>query len=169
MLTMARQEKYTLQSQLRDSKTAVKRLEMKQKKMEVQHEIDMKRNAQLIKNKQKMKFMAKGAALEEAFKKELTQIKFQFQESRLLHHKKDKLITKFGGFLLRQESQNIQLRTELLMNDHPRWQLIPTFEFISIIDLSKLVRALQKREQPSLFKDRPLEDDEELERLLDQK
>jgi len=72
MLTMARQEKYTLQSQLRDSKTAVKRLEMKQKKMEVQHEIDMKRNAQLIKNKQKMKFMAKGTALEEAFKKELT-------------------------------------------------------------------------------------------------
>lgn len=47
--------------------------------------------------------MKKGVALEEAFKKELTEIKRQYNESMDLHYKKDRLINKFGGFLLKQE------------------------------------------------------------------
>ena len=53
------------------------------------------------------------------------------------------VIERFTDMILRQEAQNIQLRTELLMFDHPRWQLIPTFEFISIIDFHMLSSLLK--------------------------
>lgn len=53
--------------------------------------------------------------------------------------------------ILRQEAQNVQLRTELLMFDHPRWQLIPTFEFISIIDFHHLTSLLKKRLELPLY------------------
>ena len=31
--------------------------------------------------------------------------------------------------------------------DHPRWQLIPSFEIITIIDLSKLIKLIRGREK----------------------
>ena len=69
--------------------------------------------------------------------------------------------------MAKQEQQNVALRTELLMADHPRWRLIPSFEFISVIDLSRLCKIIQQDLHPRLFGAKPLEDDEELEKLYD--
>lgn len=49
MVTKARKEKDEIEAKLIVTKLAVKRLEMKIRKTEVQHKIDMDRNAQLIK------------------------------------------------------------------------------------------------------------------------
>jgi hypothetical protein len=37
------------------------------------------------------------------------------------------------------------------MFDHPRWQLIPTFEFISVIDFHHLTSLLKKRLELPLY------------------
>jgi hypothetical protein len=89
-----------------------------------------------------MKFVKKGAILEQTFINEVNEVRQQFIESRQQIAMKDKLIYRLGGLMQKQEEQNITLRTELMMNDHPRWRLIPTIEYMSIIDLSKLVNHI---------------------------
>jgi len=101
LLNTARAEKYNFQAQSREAKAEQKRLELKIKKIEVQHDVDKKRHAQAIKNKEKMKFMQKGLALETAFKEELNHIREQYLDSKLLHSKKDQLIARLGLVILK--------------------------------------------------------------------
>lgn len=62
------------------------------------------------------------------------------------------------------------------MANHPRWRLISTLEFITVIDLAKLMRILEQsftgtRRQNScdVFAMRALEDEERLDDLHDKK
>ena len=45
---------------------------------------------------------------------------------------------------------------------HPRWKLIPTFEFITIIDLAKLVHLIQDKYYPHLVEYTPESKEKEL-------
>ena len=56
-----------------------------------------------------------------------------------------------------------------MISNHPRWRLIPSFEFIGIVDLAKLTSIIQKHMHPRLFECRPLEDEEKLDYLYDDK
>ncbi len=136
---------------------------MLNKKIELQKEIEKKRHAEMVRTKEKMKFMNKGKLLQEAFKQEKEWVRLQYDDIAQTVHSQEGLITRFADLVYRQEAQNIQLRTELLMNDHPRWQLIPTFEFITITDFNLLVNFLQKRlNAQSLFELRHKESDQQL-------
>lgn len=64
MLRTARADKYQALADLRMARHQTKGLEVKIKKMEMQFEVDKKRMAHTIKQKQKLKFMRKGVLLE---------------------------------------------------------------------------------------------------------
>lgn len=57
------------------------------------------------------------------------------------------------------------------MYSHPRWQLIPTYEVISIIDLAKLIKLLQEKlHQPSSIGNcNPLTNEHELDKILEKR
>ncbi|TNV73265.1 hypothetical protein FGO68_gene13128 [Halteria grandinella] len=116
-----------------------------------------------------MKFVKKGAILEQTFTTEVQEVKEQYEHTRHQLDVKDRLIYRMGVLMARQEQQNITLRTEQLMNNHPRWRLIPTIEYISVVDLSKLVTHIQRHFYPALFAARPLEDEDKLEQIYDEK
>ena len=43
------------------------------------------------------------------------------------------------GMVRDVEIQNVALRHELSRYDHPRWKLIPSFEFITVLDCSQII------------------------------
>lgn len=98
-----------------------------------------------------MKFMNKGRLLEESFTAEREQLRLQYELLAERCERQQGVITRFSDMILRQEAQNLQLRTELLMFDHPRWQLIPTIEFISVIDFHNLTSLIKQRLEIPLY------------------
>lgn len=55
------------------------------------------------------------------------------------------------------------------MSAHPRWRLISTFEVITVVDLAKLCSIIQKNFHPSIYQARPLEDEEKLDQMHEDK
>eukprot|EP00347_Sterkiella_histriomuscorum_P019529 403341284 len=143
-------EKDNAEINLRKEKLEKQRFEGKIKKMENAHDIEKRNLKTRVKNKAKDKYNFRLNELQKKFKAEIENLIEQFNESRTQLIKRDFLIKKLLNMIALQEQQNVQFRSELCISEHPRWQIIPSFEMITIIDLSKLIHLIQDKYHPPI-------------------
>ncbi|CDW71143.1 UNKNOWN [Stylonychia lemnae] len=156
---------------LRKERIEKARMEQKIKKMENAHDIEKRNLKAKVKHKAKEKYNFRLNELQKKFKQEIQTLIEQFNDSRTQLIKRDFLIKKLLGIIALQEQQNIQFRSELCITEHPRWKIIPSFEIISIIDLSKLIHLIMEKYHGSTMISycRPEQDEEKLEKVREQK
>ncbi len=77
--------------------------------------------------------------VEKAFRDEAEWIRDEWLKLEGTREATKGLIQKMLGMVRDIELQNVFLRSELMIYDHPRWRLIPSFEFMTVLDCSKVI------------------------------